>query len=270
MTRIEAPQGTQAVVRAIRLLKAFSPDQPELSLAQLCAGIGLTKTTTHRLLTALESEGLVARNGVRNTYHLGPAVIALGSQALLSSGLRPAVRSTLEALAAETGETTTLEILVGDQMLVLDGVVGRHLVSAHLDIGTRWPVHVTSTGKCLLACMDEARRDQLLRLPLARFTDNTMTDPDVLRAELEAIRKRGFSTAYEELEKAYVAVAAEFRDPLGNVEGALCIGGPTSRFSRRRVRSLGAHLRDAADRLSQRHLQAPEWQAVPEVEAPLT
>ena len=103
MTRFEAPQGTQAVVRAIRLLKAFSSARPELTLAELCAAIGLTKTTTHRLLSALVSEGLVARKASRNSYRLGPAVIALGSQALLTSDLRSEARPTLEALASETG-----------------------------------------------------------------------------------------------------------------------------------------------------------------------
>ncbi|MDJ0838348.1 MAG: IclR family transcriptional regulator [Acidobacteriota bacterium] len=265
--RLEAPQGTQAVIRAIRLIKAFSPQQPELTLSDLCQAIGLTKTTTHRLLTALESEGLVARNPANGTYHLGPAVIALGSQALLSSDLRGSVRPTLEALSAQTGETATLEVLVGDQMLVLDGIVGRHLVSASLDIGTRWPIHVTSTGKSILAYMDEESRNRLLREPLARFTENTITDPSVFIQELETVREQGYGIAVEELERDYVAVSAEFRGPMGDIEGAVSIGGPASRFTRRRVRSLGMHLRAAADRLSKRHVKhysdAEESEAVP-------
>ncbi len=261
MTRHEAPQGTQAVVRAIRLLKAFTPDRPELTLAQLCDGIGLTKTTTHRLITALESEGLVARNSSRSTYHLGPAMIALGSQALLTSDLRHTVRPTLEALAAETGETATLEILVGDHMLVLDGVPGRHLVSAKLDIGTRWPVHATSTGKCVLAHLPDASREQLLRPPLAPCTEGTVTDPELLLNELEAIREQGFGIAFEELETGYVAVAAELRGPRGQIEGAISLGGPANRFTSHRVRSLGAQLRATADRLAERHRGGPSREA---------
>ncbi len=253
MAGSEAPQGTQAVVRAIRLLKAFSPVRPELTLAELCATIGLTKTTTHRLLSALASEGLVVRRGSRNTYQLGPAVIALGSQALLTSDLRREARPTLEALGLETGETITLEVLAADQMLVLDGVAGRHLISAHLDIGTRWPVHATSTGKCLLAHMPEALRGPLLRPPLRRFTRHTVTDLDRLLGEFEEIRSVGFSAAYEELEYGYVAVAAEIRDPLGDVEGAISIGGPASRLTRQQVHVLVAGLRSAADHISGRH-----------------
>jgi len=135
-------------------------------------------------------------------------------------------------------------------MLILDGAKGRHLVSASLDIGTRWPAHATSTGKCLLACLPEASREQLLRSPLSRYTEHTLTDPDALRAELETIRKDGFAVANQELEIDFVAVAVEFRGPLGDVQGTLSVGGPASRFPESRIRALGAQLRDAANELS--------------------
>ena len=253
MANSQPPQGTQAVIRAIKLLKAFTPAKPELSLSELCEIIGLTKTTTHRLLSALESEGLLGRNKATSTYNLGPTIIALGSQAMLTSNLCASVRPVLEELANQTGETATLETLVGNQMLVLDGVVGRHMVSASLDIGTRWPVHATSTGKALLATMAQASRDRLLRLPLTRFTEHTITDMEALNAELVQVRERGYAATFQELEKDYVGVAAEFRGPLGNVQGRISIGGPASRFTKRRVRSLGIHLRAAADGLSCRY-----------------
>jgi len=248
--KVEAPQGTQAVVRALRLLKAFSPRNAELSLDQLCAALGLTKTTAHRLLAALESEGLVERNATLNTYHLGRELIALGSQALLASDLGAIARPTLERVAAESEESTTLEVLVGDQMLILDGVKGRYLISAGLEIGTRWPAHATSSGKCVLAGLSESRREQMLSAPMSRYTKHTLTDPEALRREFETIRRAGYAVAHQELETDYIAVAAEFRGPLGEVEGAISVGGPVSRFSRRRIERLGRQLRDEADVLS--------------------
>jgi len=250
MSHIEAPQGTQAVVRALRLLRVFTPQEPELTLGQMSSALGLTKTTAHRLLLALESEGLVARDPARSTYHLGPEVIALGSQALLTSDLRARVRPTLERVAAATGESTTLEVLVGDHMLILDGVKGRHVISASLEIGTRWPAHATSTGKCVLASLPETSREHLLGLSMSRYTEHTVTDPDVLRIELETILKSGFAVADQELEKDYVAIAAEFRGPLGDVQGAISVGGPVGRFPPSRIRSLGDQLRSEADQLS--------------------
>jgi IclR family acetate operon transcriptional repressor len=256
MSRLEAPPGTQAVVRALRLLRAFTPADPELSLAQLSLSLGLKKTTAHRLLLALESEGLVERNAGK--YHLGPEVIALGSQALLTSDLRVRVRPTLERIAAKTGESTTLEVLVGDHVLILDGARGRHVVSASLEIGMRWPVHATSTGKCMLAQLPEASRKQLLGLSMPRFTEHTVTDPDLLVAELEATRSTGFAVANQELERDYVAIAAAFKGPMRDVEGAISVGGPASRFPPDRIEALGKVLRAEADELSRSRVSRTE------------
>lgn len=252
-----APAGTQAILRAIGLLKTFSRTRPRLSLAELHTATGLTKPTAHRLLSALESEGLVERTGPQGTFRLGPALIALGSQARETNDLRTEVRPILEELSRSTGETTTLEVLVDDSMLILDSVRGSHLVSGSLEIGTRWPLHATSTGKCVLARSSEVFTQAVLASPLNEFTERTLTDPAQLSQELNSIHERGYSTAFEELESYYVAVASGFDDAFGNIEGAISLGGPASRFTTERVREFGEALRQAAARLSSRHRQGP-------------
>ena len=79
-----------------------------MSLAELSRLSGLNKTTTHRLLRALQSEGLIDRNAVSAAYSLGAGLMALGVQALASSDLRRRVRPLLKSLANDTGETATL------------------------------------------------------------------------------------------------------------------------------------------------------------------
>ena len=256
-SRNRAPAGTQAILRAINLLKAFSTDRPELSLAQLHAASGLTKPTAHRLLCALQSEGFVERSGPQGSFRLGPALVALGSQAMLTSDLRAAVHPTLKDLARQTGETTTLEVLVDDSMLILDAVKGSHLVTGSLGIGTRWPVHATSTGKSILAAIPEESIEAVVGTSLERYTDRTVTDPTRLFSELEVIRTRGYSAVLEELELDFVAVAASFNDAYGNVEGAISVGGPASRFTPEVVQALGESLLLAAKQLSTRHQARP-------------
>src|SRR5262245_8055986 len=114
----EAYPGTQAVRRAVALLKAFAGTQPELTLGQLCRAAGLNKPTAYRLLTALESEGMVERTG-EGGYRLGPEVVALGSRRLAAGDLRSLAASALAALAQLTRETATLEILAGTDVLIL-------------------------------------------------------------------------------------------------------------------------------------------------------
>jgi DNA-binding IclR family transcriptional regulator len=249
----EAYPGTQAVLRAIALLKAFTDVQPELGLSELARAAGLNKTTTYRLLTALESEGMVARSPARETYRLGPDMIVLGSRALRGNDLRSASRAELEALAQSTGETATLEILAGGRALILDEVTGqRHLLGATQFVGTRWPLHATSTGKVLLAYLSDAQRKAVLRPPLARLTAHTLTRLAVLRKELARVREQGYAMAIEEVEVGYVAVGAPVRNHEGNVVAAISLGGPGIRLTTGRIREIASLVMQAAEQISKR------------------
>jgi DNA-binding IclR family transcriptional regulator len=151
MREPKSPQGAQAALRAVRLLKLFTNERPELQLAEVSDLAELNKTTAHRLLQALHSESLLDRNAANGAYRLGPALMALGVQALSSDNLRLKARPMLKRLAEETGETATLEVPIDDTMLILDEVTGGHFVAAGGNVGTRWPMHATSTGKALIA-----------------------------------------------------------------------------------------------------------------------
>jgi len=240
------------VLRAIGLLKTFSRGHPALSLAELCDELGLARTTVHRLLSALESEDLVARDPLTGAYQLGPAVIALGSQALLDNDLRRVVQPELEALAAETGETATLEILAGDQILILSEVKGRHLVTIAPEAGTMWPIHTTSTGKAILAALPADHRRELLHPPLHRFTPSTITGVRALLKEVENVVERGYSTAIGEIESGAAAVAAALLDAKGSPLGAISLGGPVTRLTDERMAEMGAVLQSRAALLSRR------------------
>src|SRR4051812_6307122 len=122
--------GTQAVQRAMRLLKAVAAAHPGVGVAELARGAGLHKATPLRLLSALESAEMVQRGRSGDGYRLGPELLRLASQALGSDGLQAAAAPTLQALASETRETVTLEVLVGHEVLILDEVVGSHVIGA--------------------------------------------------------------------------------------------------------------------------------------------
>lgn len=242
------PQGAQAALRAVRLLKIFSNERPEMSLAELSKASGLNKTTTHRLLRALQSEALIERNAATSGYSLGPGLMALGVQALSSSDLRRRVRPLLRKLATETGETATLEVPVENSMLILDEVAGRHVVGAAGNIGTRWPIHATSTGKVWLA-YDETGMERL-NCDLAPLTAQTQTDKSKFSSQLAEIRRRGYAVTVDELEDGFTAVATVIRSALGDVQATLSIGGPTQRLSAARRAELGNSLCRAAERLN--------------------
>ena len=247
MTPTKPPQGAQAALRAMRVLKIFKAEQPEMTLAQVSAAAGLNKTTAHRLLRALQSEAFIQKNPATGAYSLGAGLMALGVQALASSDLRRRVRPILKSLARETGETATLEVPFEDSVLILDEVAGQHVVAAAGNVGTRWPLHATSTGKVFLAYDDE--RLASMTDPLPSLTSKTLVDKADFAPQLIRIRKRGYAETVDELEDGFAAVATALRGVLGDVQGALSIGGPTQRLGTARRAELGAALRRAAERI---------------------
>lgn len=249
MRRTKSPAGAQSALRAVRLLKLFTAERPELKLAELSGMAGLNKTTTHRLLQALLSESMLDRD-LAGVYRLGPAIMALGIQALSSDDLRIKARPLLKRLAAESGETATLEVAVEDTMLILDEVSGGRRVAAGGNVGTRWAMHATSTGKAMIAFSDQG----MARLGerLTPLTANTITEHDALAKQLDEVRRRGFAETVDELEDGFSGVGTVLRGGTGEILAAMSICGPTQRLSESRRASLGAMLCAAAGQLQPR------------------
>ncbi len=248
-----SPRGAQAVTRALRLLRAVTASAEPATLSSLAHTHGLSRTTAHRLLAALESEGFVTHAPGDQTYRPGPELTAFALHSSPIHQLRTLARPLLEHLAETSGETATLELLTGHEVLIVDEVPSRRLVAARTEIGTRWPLHVTSTGKALLAAMPDSEREAYLARPLVAFTTQSLTDPAALRRELATVRRRGYATAREEIEPGYAAVGAMFSSPnRAGVLGALSVGGPSTRIAPLEIERLGAAVADAARNLRER------------------
>jgi IclR family transcriptional regulator, acetate operon repressor len=246
------------VVRALRILRAFSDTRPEWSLAELSRELGLSKPTAFRLLLALEHEGLVMRQEVAGSYQLGPASIELGARAQRANTVASAARPELEALTRLTGETSSVEVLAGEETLILDEVQGGHLIGTSPSVGTRWPAHATSTGKVLLAAALEQDRDLVRRMArraggrLRGLTPCTIRSVSRLSTELSRVAGQGYSTAIGELESGYVALGAPIRRHDNRVVAAISLGGPSTRFTDARLPGLIKAVRESATRISQR------------------
>lgn len=250
------PGGTQSVTRAFAILKVFSDARREWTLADLARTIELTKPTALRLLGVLEREGMVQRGRPGGRYRLGPRAIELGALAQRSIDFQASARPELERLAWMTGETTTLEMLAGTEILVLDFVRGRRPGSWGEYVGARWPAHAAATGKVLLAAARRERSEgweQFLsatRGRLARFTPRTITTMTRLGEELTQVQRRGYATAIEELEPGYVAIGVPVENHAARSVAALCIGGQSSRLTRDRRAVLLRALQESARRIS--------------------
>ncbi len=253
MTDMTKPYpGTQSVLRAVSILKAFDDDHPEWHLSQLARKVDLHKTTTFRILSALESEGLIMRNKASDSYVLGPEIIVMGGRALRSNNLRAISRIELEKLATDTGETASLEIMNGHEMVIIDEILGDHLVSGVRSIGTRWPVHGASTGLALLAFWPEEELNNFLEKPLPKITPKTITQPDDMRYYLRQVACQGYAVADEMLEKDLVAIGSPLIDYNECAIGAISIYGPKSRINENRFAEIGRMIHQSSLRISAR------------------
>ena len=250
--------GTQAVSRAVSVLKIFESANGGLTAAQIAAQLDLNRSTVHRLLSVLEAEGLVARDYTyqgepRNSaYRLGPTLVSLGGLALRQINLRAVALPHLRSLAQKSGETVDLELLVGSDVMIIEEVHAEHMLRVGVGdtIGSRYPAHTTSTGKLLLAGLNEAELKATLPAKLAALTPFTVTDKQILRDQLEEARHLGWASSWEELEIGLAAIGAPIIGRDGEPIAAVSISGPTARIDRSQVKNLAILVMDTTRRIT--------------------
>ncbi len=195
---------------------------------------------------------MVARAQDGESYVLGPEVVVMGGRALRTNNLRTLARPELEALADQTNETASLEILSRREMLVIDEIVGGHLMSGVPSLGSRWPLYASSTGLAMLAFLPEETSAGLLPATLTPVTSATTISRVALRRELADTRERGYSMADETLEVGLIALAAPVYNHDGQVIATVSVAGPKVRITPACVAEIGAQVAATAERVSAR------------------
>jgi IclR family acetate operon transcriptional repressor len=223
----------QSAERVLALLTSFDDARPELGVTEMAALIGVHKSTASRLASALERAGLLTRSGRR--YRLGVEAIRLGMLALRGFDLVASLQPAMDRLAAETGETVNLAVPDGSAILNVAEVPSAYILSSSGGwTGRRTTPHAVANGKVLMAY-------GAIAVPpsLERYTAQTITAPDLLAAELAAVRGRGYATAVAELEEGLVAVASPVFDGTGACVAALSVSGPAYRMKPETLDELG-------------------------------
>ncbi|WP_308465520.1 IclR family transcriptional regulator [Rathayibacter soli] len=221
--------GAQSVDRAVTVLEIIAR-HGEASVSEVAVELGVHRSTVSRLLAVLRLRGVVDIAGARGRYRLGPTVLRLASS--IHSRLEVTVQGAeiCDRLAADLGETVNIAILQDDFAVNVYQADGKGAVTVNNWIGRSTPLHATSSGKILLAWQPEAFKSDLLSGPLASFTQDTITDPDVLVNELANAVADGFATSHSELEVGLDAIAAPIRGVGGVVVAALSVSGPSYRM----------------------------------------
>ena len=223
----------QSAERVLALLTSFDDSRPEQGVTELARTIGVHKSTASRLAAVLERAGLLARHGRR--YRLGLETVRLGALALRRFDVVEAMRPAMDKLSQQTGETINLAVPDGTGILNVAEVPATFILGCSSGwTGRRTRPHAVANGKVLLA-------HGAIPVPrhLERYTDQTITEPEVLAAELARVRASGYATAIGELEDGLVAVAAPVLDVAGRCVAALSVSGPAFRLTPESLPELG-------------------------------
>jgi IclR family transcriptional regulator, acetate operon repressor len=242
---VTSPNGTQAVDRAAQLLVHVVHNPEPVTFTELTAASGLAKSTTSRLLMALERNGLVQRDA-RGRFRPGEVFVSYAWRGGAEAGLITVAQPFLDRLGEATGETINLGVASRGMVEQIAQVDSTYLIGGTNWVGLSVPLHAAALGKVLLAYGAAA-------LPpgrLARRTARTITSRDVLQADLAEVRRRGYAVTNEELEPGLVAVAAPVYRDGAAVVAALSVSGPATRLARKRVPAIAAQCVAEANALS--------------------
>lgn len=246
-TRIRS--GTQAVERALAVLRSVGTSDNALGITELAQQTNLTLSTAHRLARALTHSGLLVQDPHTERYQLGPALVVLGRAAEQRLGYSQALPA-LKELSTATGESVNLGVRTGNEVHVVLDVASNQPLRFDQIPGTRVPLHVSAMGKCLLAHSDNIDTDITALGELPRITDRTITDHNQLRTELERIRELGWALNDEERNPGVRAIATPILPPSGGVLGAIAVQGPTIRITNDRLPELATQLQKVAHRIA--------------------
>ncbi|WP_343031162.1 IclR family transcriptional regulator domain-containing protein [Roseospira navarrensis] len=245
--------GVQSVRRAIAVLKALATADEGLTLTEVCQGVGLPASTTHRLLTTLQDERFARVDPATGLWSVGVEAFSVGNGFLRARDLVAMARPEMRQLMYDSGETVNLAVEDDGQATYLAQVECREMMRAFAKPGARVPLHCSGVGKALLAATDGATVRRLLaERPPVRATAHTLADEGRLLADLEATRARGYAIDDQEHAIGLRCVAAAIRDEHGAPMAAVSLSGPAARITDARVPALGALVGRAARALTLR------------------
>jgi IclR family KDG regulon transcriptional repressor len=240
-----------SVGNALRMLRSFSFEQPEMGVTELANFMGIGKSTAQRLINTLVSEGFLRKKPNSQRYRLGLSVLALSGIISSSEEIFEEALPSLRRLVANTGETGHIAVVDNLEVVYLLKVDSSHPVRFLTHVGKRNPLHATSTGKVILAYQkDEHLFESVIQARPKRFTPSTITDPNQLRNQLQMIRKMGYAYSVNELLEGVVSVAAPIFDYRGEVTAAVNIVGPIQRIEQMRIPYFAKKIIEAGKEIS--------------------
>ncbi|HET7388245.1 MAG TPA: IclR family transcriptional regulator [Nocardioidaceae bacterium] len=229
------------------ILDAFTQERPRLRLAEIRQATGIPSSTCLRLVQNLVQEGFLARVG--DEYRIGTGMLRWLPVALAAIDVVALAQPILDRLREQTQELACLFVAEGDARVCIALAQSRQGTVRRLSIGESLPLHAGSAGKILLA-YDEALFARVVRGDLQRYTENTVTDPEPLRAEVGAARRDGWAMSLNESYSGAGSLSVPSFDFDGRIAAVVCLAAPAERFGEAVAREWLPYVEQAAGELT--------------------
>ncbi|WP_298913870.1 IclR family transcriptional regulator [uncultured Roseobacter sp.] len=222
----QIPTNLRLLVLLEEVAKAGVPVTP----SALKESLQLPKPTLHRLFHTAEASGFLQRDIDGKSYGPGPRLRQLSINTVSSQRLRTVRLAILRSVAEKIGETCNIAVPDRDGMTYLDRVETHWPLRIQLPVGTQVPFYCTASGKMFLSSLRPAYLDRFLsNARLERRAPGTITSKAKLKEEIEATRKRGYSTDDQEFMEGMAAIAVPILDDRKRLVSTLSVHAPLQR-----------------------------------------
>ena len=209
-----------ALARGLSVMTAFSGQDDPMTLADVARRVDLPRATVRRCLLTLQALRYVESDG--RLFSLSPQVLTLARAYLSSSVLPRVAQPFLERISEAIGESCSVSILHGTEVIYIARSTRRRMASLHRDVGTHLPAHCTSMGRVLLAALERSELDRYFEAAtLDRYTPHTVVSEPALRAILAEVAAAGVCEVDQELEIDLRSLAIPIRNAAGRVVAAM-------------------------------------------------
>ena len=250
---LKAPSGV--VSRALAVLETLARERQPVRLSALAARLSMQKSTTHRALATLVRLGYAEQDPESGRYRATLRIWELGAGLVAQHPIKRAAATFVQRLHQTTGETVSLTILSGPDVLYLDRLVAARQVRFAAQIGSRFPAALTAGGKAMLAYEPDATvaiahaRESIQSTPAAG-SDSRLRALDALPQELVIARHRGYATSSSH--PAVMSFGAPVLATTGRATGAISVSAPRSRVSEAKRQAIVDHLLGTCADLAER------------------
>ena len=212
-----------SLAKGLRVIECFTSEAPRLAITDVARITGYDRATARRCLLTLHAEGFADYDG--KFFTLTPRILRLGMGALASLPLPQIVQPWLDQLTEQIGQSCSVSILDGAEIVYIARAAQRRVMSIGLMPGSRLPAHCTSMGRILLAALPENEARAVIEgSDLTPRTPFSLTDPDEIMTRIAEARQLGYALIDQEIEIGLRALAVPVLDGRGAVVAALNTG----------------------------------------------